>query len=141
MNKTIDNKIKEIILTFSKFETPEEKYDLIISFSKKFEKLKEEDKTKDNQIQNCQSITFIKTFLKDNKIQILSTSDSLISHGLSSILIFVYNNEDPENILKYPPIFLNDLKIESSISPSRSNGLYYMYERLKKDAIKYLNEK
>ncbi|NGX55830.1 MAG: Cysteine desulfuration protein SufE [Candidatus Anoxychlamydiales bacterium] len=138
MNKNINNKIKELILMFSKLDTVEERYELIINFTKNLEKFKDEDKTEENQIKNCQSTTYIKTHLENNKIQILSYSDSLISYGLSALLIYVYNDDDPVNILKYPPTFFNDLKIEESLSPNRSNGLYYMYERLKKDALKYL---
>jgi cysteine desulfuration protein SufE len=53
-------------------------------------------------------------------------------------LIAVYNGEAPRTILSTPPSFLQDLGILASLSPTRSNGLAHIHQRIKMDALKFL---
>ena len=78
---------------------------------------------------------FLITSINGDKMRFQADSDALISAGLAHLLIMVYDNESPETVLKCPPSFLDNLKIPSSLSPSRANGLYSLHLRMKQEAL------
>jgi cysteine desulfuration protein SufE len=130
------NKLKSI---FSSAKDIEAKYLLIMELGKKLPPLPEIYKTPENLVDGCQSTTYIYTNLKNNLMYLQAESDALISSGLASLLISVYNEEKPEIIIKNPPLFLEEIGIQNSISPSRANGLHGMYIKLKQNALKFLS--
>ncbi len=67
-----------------------------------------------------------------------ATSDALVSKGLAAILIKAYSGLPPEVILKSPPIFLDKIGLENSLSPHRSNGVYQMYLQMKRYSLKQI---
>ncbi len=136
--KDILEKINELKKNFAQANDKEEKYLLIIDFGRKLKPFLESDKTEKNLVKNCQSTTYLKTFFENNKINISAYSDALISKGLAALLIYIYNNESAETILKFPPNFLKEIEIQNIISPNRSSGLASMYTRLKNDSINHL---
>ncbi|MBI5345899.1 MAG: SufE family protein [Chlamydiae bacterium] len=138
MTKVFFEKVERLKSLFSSAIDVEAKYMLIMDWGKKAPHLSPEFKTEENIIEGCQSTTYVHTFLKEGLINIQAESDALISAGLSAILVFVYNQETPETILKNPPIFFEEIGLQNAISPNRANGLASMYVRLKKDALKYL---
>ena len=68
-------------------------------------------------------------------------ADALISAGLAALLIRAYNGETPEVVLKCPPSFIEELGINASLTPSRSNGLYSLHLQMKQEALRLLMEK
>jgi cysteine desulfuration protein SufE len=90
------------------------------------------------QVSGCQSILYLYSRLENGKLFFQASADALISAGLAALLIHVYSGETPETILRTPPSFLTDLGIFASLSPSRSNGLAHIHQRMKRDALKFL---
>jgi len=129
------NYIKSI---FSSCAAEEDKYKKIIQFGKNLPKLDPEFKTADRIVKGCQSVMYLDSSLKDGQVFFLAESDALISAGLAALLIYVYNGESPEVVLKCPPDYLADLGISASLTPSRANGLYSVHLRMKQDAIRLL---
>ncbi len=138
MIQTISEKIKTLKEKFHKAKTTEEKYLLIMEMGKNLPPLNEKFKTAEYLIDGCQSTTYLHSYLDNGLVCFEAESDALISSGLVALLIYIYSNEKAETILRNPPVFLKELGIESTISPSRANGLSAMYERLIKDVLKFL---
>jgi cysteine desulfuration protein SufE len=95
-------------------------------------------KIKDNIVSGCQSMLYLSSRFENNKIYFEAFADALISQGLAALLISVYSGESPQAILKTPPVFLKELGLIGSLTPSRSNGLAHIHQRMKQDALKYL---
>jgi cysteine desulfuration protein SufE len=127
--------VKEL---FSKASSPEEVYQIIIDLGKKQKALPEEEKTEKTLVKGCQSKTFLKSHLHDGKCIFEIESDALISAGLGQLLTLVYSGEPPEVVIKCSPKYLEELGIIKSLSPSRSQGLSSMFNRMKLEAIKML---
>jgi cysteine desulfuration protein SufE len=89
------------------------------------------------RVAGCQSILFLSSFLKDEKIIFNAASDALLSVGLAALLISVYSEENPETILTTPPRFLTEIGLLSLLTPSRATGLAHIHQRMKKDALKW----
>lgn len=116
----------------------EDKYQKIIELGRQQPPLEAAYKTSDNIVKGCQSIMYLRSYMKDNIVLFEAESEALISSGLAAILIKVYSGETPESILKCPPSYLEDLGIQASLTPSRANGLYSIHLRMKQDALKWL---
>lgn len=68
-----------------------------------------------------------------------SYSEALITKGLASIVLYVYQGLTAETILKCKPDFLNSLGIIASLSPTRAHGLKSFYNKLLKSTIQYIS--
>jgi cysteine desulfuration protein SufE len=134
---TFLEKAEEIKKLFSKAAVPEEKYQLLIELGKSQQKLLEEEKSEENRVHGCQSLTYLKTEYRDGKLYFSIESDALISAGLGQLLTRVYNGESPETVLTVPPKYIDEIGIRSTLSPGRANGLASMWERLRKEALQH----
>jgi cysteine desulfuration protein SufE len=88
-----------------------------------------------NRIKGCQSSMYLSTNLReDGTLHFEAYSDALISAGLAYIVITLFNGLTPSEIIQADLSFIKELGIESSISPSRINGLGSLIQRIKQDA-------
>ena len=131
MNSIIE-KQNEIIKTFSKLEKWEDRYQKIIDLGKSLEAMPLELKTEKNIVKGCQSQVWLFAQLKENgRVGFYGDSDAVIVKGLVGLLLYVYSDATPEEILKTPPDFLKTLGFEGNLSPSRANGLHSMLKQIK----------
>jgi len=120
---------------FSKATTSEEKYQVLIDLGKSQPTLSQEEKSEENRVHGCQSLTYLKTEYREGELFFSIESDALISAGLGQLLTRVYNGESPETVLTVSPKYIEEIGIRSALSPGRANGLASMWERLRKEAL------
>lgn len=130
--------LKELFLTCI---TAEAKYRKIIELGQKLPSLKEDFHTPDNLVQGCQSVMYLSSTYTNGSMTFEVYSEALISKGLAALLLFIYNGETPETILKCPPTVLTELGINQTLTPGRSNGLFNLYLKMKQKALKELSFK
>ncbi len=133
----IEKKIEQIKNSFS-VRSSEEKIQLLLDMGRSLSSYPNDLKIPSYQVSGCQSILYLSSRFENGIIIFNAHADALVSAGLAALMIFIYSGESPETILKTPPHFLLDLGILSSITPSRSNGLAHIHQRIKKDALKFL---
>ena len=75
--------------------------------------------------------------LENGKMIIFGDSDAMIVKGLVALLIKVYSNQNPEDILSSPPSFLNKIGIDKHLSPTRKNGLGAMLKQIQLFAVAF----
>jgi len=129
---------QEIKKLFAACSSAEQKYHLIMSLGKELPNMPQEHRTQENIISGCQSIVYLHTTLLERKLYFTAHSEALISSGLAALLIRAYNGESPAALIQHPPHFIEELGINSSLSPGRSNGLASMFHRMQQDALKFL---
>ncbi len=129
-------KTKEL---FTNCSTPQMKYEKIIELGRGLSNYPDELKTECRLVSGCQSQMYLYSSFFEGKMQFRAYSEALISAGLAALLLAVYHDEPPEVILSCQPLFLEDLGIHGSLSPSRSNGLSSLFLRMKMESTKYLN--
>ncbi len=136
LKKLYQKKHQNLISNFPKNNDPQKIYEKIIELGKALPKPKENIEQDIFLVDGCQSIAYLRSELKeDNTLFYEIHSEALISAGLAALLFFIYQNEPPELILFHPPLFIQELGLNKSLSPGRSNGLASMYSKMKKDAI------
>ncbi len=129
--KSLQDIQNEIVEEFAPFEDWMDRYALLIEMGNLLEPLPEEDKTPQNLIEGCQSRVWIKASLAEGGVmKLLADSDALIVKGIAALLLRVFNNRTPQEILSSELFFLESLGLKEHLSPTRSNGLVSMIERI-----------
>ncbi len=134
---TIKDLQEEIIEDFDLFEDWMERYEFIIENGKTLPKIKDENKSEDNIIKGCQSKVWLHADYTNGKLQFTADSDAILTKGIISLLLKVYNNQSPDNILANEPYFIDKIGLKEHLSPTRANGLLSMVKQIKLLALAY----
>lgn len=134
---TIKEKQEAIIKEFEQYTDWEEKYARIIELGRKMPVLDEALKTEKYKLNGCQSQVWINAKLEDGKIIFEADSDAAIVKGLVALLVNVYSNHSPEEILSNPPEFVKNIGIDNHLSPTRKNGLGAMMKQIQMYALAF----
>ena len=134
---TIENAQKDIIDNFLFFDDWTQKYEYIIELSKDLEFMSENLKNEDNLIKGCQSKVWLHAEMVNGKINFLADSEAIITKGIISILLNVFNNRKPEEILDSDMGFIEKIGLKEHLSPNRANGLSSMYKQIKFYALAF----
>ena len=134
---TIENAQKDIIDNFLFFDDWTQKYEYIIELSKDLEFMSENLKSEDNLIKGCQSKVWLHAEMVNGKINFLADSEAIITKGIISILLNVFNNRRPHEILDSDISFIEKIGLKEHLSPNRANGLSSMYKQIKFYALAY----
>ena len=137
MSEQLQQKISKIVSDFQSCKDWEQKYEKLIFYGKNYKSLPDSDKLDDLKVKGCQSQVWIKATLNGDKIIFSGDSDALLVKGLVAMVLTVYTNETPTDILRTEPSFLKDIGLDVGLSPSRSNGLYSMVKQVKYYATAY----
>ena len=134
---TIEEKQQEIIADFSGLDDWMDKYQLLIDLGTEQPPLDECYKTENNLIDGCQSRVWLQADYIDGKIHFQATSDALIVKGLVALLISILSDHTPDEILKANLHFIDAIGLSEHLSPTRSNGLHAMIQKMKYYAVAF----
>jgi len=134
---TIENAQKDIIDNFLFFDDWTQKYEYIIELSKDLKFMSENLKNEDNLIKGCQSKVWLHAEMINGKINFLADSEAIITKGIISILLNVFNNRKPQEILDSDMGFIEKIGLKEHLSPNRANGLSSMYKQIKFYALAF----
>ena len=134
---TIENLQENLIEDFSFFDDWTQKYEYMIELSKTLDKMDESLKNDENLIKGCQSKVWLNADFKDGKIKFIADSEAIITKGIIAILLMVFNNKTPDEIIKSDVSFIEKIGLKEHLSPNRANGLYSMIKQIKFYAIAY----
>ena len=131
---------EELIDEFSMFEDWEERYQYMIDLGKSLPLIDEQYKTLDNIIKGCQSRVWVHAEMDDDKVVFTADSDAIITKGIIAILIRVFSNQSPQDIIDANTDFIDEIGLKEHLSPTRANGLVSMIKQLKMYAIAYQSQ-
>ncbi len=127
----------EIIEEFAMFEDWMQRYEYMIDLGKSLPLIAAEFKTDDNIIKGCQSKVWVHAELKDSQLEFTADSDAIITKGIIAILIRVFSNQHPKDILASDTSFIDQIGLKEHLSPTRANGLVSMIKQIKMYAIAF----
>jgi cysteine desulfuration protein SufE len=127
-------KQQDIIEEFSIFDDWMDRYQYIIEFSKQVEAIDPKFKTNETLIDGCQSNVWIHSEFKEGVMHFSVDSDAIITKGIASLLIRVFEGETPEEIANSELFFIKEIGLAQNLSPTRSNGLNSMINTIKEKA-------
>jgi len=129
--KTIQELQAEIVEEFSVFTDWMDKYEYLIELGKAVPVIDEKDKTEQNLIQGCQSRVWLSCRKEDGRLYFAADSDAIITKGIISLLLKVYDGQTPETILAADESFIEQIGLKENLSPTRANGLVSMIATIK----------
>ncbi|MGZ6480491.1 MAG: SufE family protein [Bdellovibrionales bacterium] len=128
---------KKIVAEFSGLSNWEDRYKKLIELGKALPDLPDEKKLEDYKVKGCQSQVWFHAKLVDGKVIFEADSDALLVRGLVALLLRIYSDATPDEILVTPPDFVKEIGLESKLSPSRANGLFSMIKQIKYYAMAF----
>ena len=134
---TIENLQQNLIEDFSFFEDWTQRYEYMIELSKGLEKMDEQMKNDKNIIKGCQSKVWLHAEFNEGKIKFLADSEAIITRGIIAILLTIFNNRTPQEIIESDTNFIEKIGLKEHLSPNRANGLYSMIKQIKFYAIAF----
>lgn len=134
---TIKEIQEDIIDEFSMFEDWEERYQYMIDLGKSLPIIEEQFKTDNNIIKGCQSKVWVHAEMDNDHVVFTADSDAIITKGIIAILIRVFSNQSPQDIIDADTTFIDEIGLKEHLSPTRANGLVSMIKQIKMYAIAY----
>lgn len=134
---TLDEKQQEIIEEFEMFDDWMDKYNYLIELSKDLPEMPAEQKTEQNLIDGCQSKVWLHAEMNNGALEFSADSDAIITKGIIALLIEVLSGRTPAEIKNADLYFIDKIGLKENLSPTRSNGLVAMINKIKAYAMAY----
>ncbi|MCO4793053.1 MAG: SufE family protein [Bacteriovoracaceae bacterium] len=131
----IQQRVKDLIDEFSSFDDWESRYKHIIAVGKDLPPMNEEYRLEENKVKGCQSQVWLFPELSGEKLVFHADSDAAIVKGIIALLLRVYSNSTPAEILATKPDFLDQIGLREHLSMSRANGLSSMVKQISMYAV------
>lgn len=128
---TINDIQDEIIEEFSLLDDWMDRYELLVDYGKSLPPFPEEQRTKQNLIEGCQSQVWFTATLEDGRVVYQADSDAILVKGIASLLLRVLNYQAPKDIASADLYFIKQIGLQEHLSPTRSNGLAAMLHQMK----------
>ena len=128
---------EQIIAEFANFEDWMDKYSYLIELGKECPAIAEQEKKEANLIKGCQSRVWLSCQCREGRLYFQADSDAVITKGIITLLIRVFDGQPVEEIRDADLHFLDAIGLKEHLSPTRSNGLTAMVKQIKMYAVAY----
>jgi cysteine desulfuration protein SufE len=128
--------LAKIVDRFQRRTDPKQKYKQLLWYAQKLPPMPEAAKTEANKVKGCVSQVYITASLEDGKVQYQGDSDAQLVKGLVAFLIEGLNDLPPGKIAQIEPDFIEDTGLKVSLTPSRANGFFNIFQMMKQQALK-----
>ncbi len=132
----MNDELDALAAEFETLDDWEDRYRYIIDLGRELEPLSEAEHDDANKVRGCASQVWLVTEPgADGALHYRGDSDAHIVRGLIAILLRLYSDRRPEEILSFDANAAYErLGLAGALSAQRSNGLFSMVERIRKDA-------
>lgn len=124
--------IKRHFLTFSDWE---DRYRELIHLGRDLAPYPEEKREEKYKVKGCQSQVWLFPEFKNGRVYFYADSDAILVKGIIGLLVKVYSDATPDEILSTKPDFLKEVGITEHLSMNRSNGLAAMMKQIQMYAL------
>lgn len=128
----IEQRIQQLEQEFAQFSSWEDKYRHIISKGKKLAPFPDDLRKDELKVKGCQSQVWLYADFDDDSKRLLfqADSDASIVKGIIAILLDVYHQATPQEVLTIGTSFLDSIGLRQHLSMSRANGLNSMVKQI-----------
>lgn len=95
----------------------------------------EEERREENIVKGCQSKVWMIASLEDGRLQYKADSNTAITKGLVSLLVRVFDQASPDDIISAEIYFPSQIGMDRFIGTQRSNGFAAMIKQMKLYAV------
>ena len=128
---TIQGKLESYIKLLNTMDDMMDRYTWLMDFGKKSAIVPERFKLDEFEVPGCQSQTWlVPHFTYDDKMYFTADSAALISKGMVCLLADIFSNSTRSDIAAFEESALEDLKLDTLLTPGRRNGVYSMLKKI-----------
>ncbi|KAM3090566.1 SufE family protein [Phormidesmis sp. 146-35] len=127
--------LERIVQRFQQISEPKRRYEYLLWFAKRLKAFPEAEKVPENKVSGCTSQVYITAELQDKRVVFQGDSDSQITKGLVGLLIEGLAGLTPEEIVQLAPDFIQTTGLTVSLTPSRANGFYNIFQTIQRKAL------
>ncbi len=120
---TMSEQVKQYKEDLEMFEDKDSKLEYILDFGKSSGILDPKYKTDENIIKGCASLAWLHKSFKDGLVVLEAEGDSIIAKGMLVVLLSIFNNRTPKEILSFNPNELKEMGVLELLSPVRQQGM------------------
>ncbi|WP_292664041.1 SufE family protein [Nitratifractor sp.] len=120
---TIQEVLQRYKEDFDLFETPNEKFEYIFDLGKRHTTLPEEEKNDATFIEGCASPAWLVGECRDGKLILRGEGTSEMAKGMLTLLLDIFSDKSPDEILNFDPKELGQLGIVEHLSPVRQQSM------------------
>lgn len=136
MEQSLAERVEEIESDFACLEEWMDKYQYLIDLGKEVTLLPDEEKNDETLIRGCQSQVWIESEVRDGRIYFRADADAIIVKGIVALLMKAVSGCTVEEVRACDFSFVERIGLREHLTPTRSNGVLAMIERLKKLAAR-----
>ena len=125
---------EELIEEFAFFDDWMERYEFLIDLGRKLPEFPEEFRRDEFKLKGCQSQVWFVGEKRNDKLVFHAISDAAIVSGIIALLLRIYSERTPAEILATEPDFITAIGLDAHLSPTRKNGLGAMLAAIKQRA-------
>jgi SufE protein probably involved in Fe-S center assembly len=133
---TMDQILDELVETFDLLGDWESRIEYVIDLGRHLAPLAEADRIEANKVPGCAAQVWLAT--RDGepgRLRFMADSDSAISKGNIALLLSLYDDRTPQQILAFDAkAALDRLGLDQALTRQRANGLYSMVGRIRQAA-------
>jgi cysteine desulfuration protein SufE len=134
---TIAQAQQEVVDEFALFSDWQDRYEHLIELGKDLPLIAPEHKTDDNLVRGCQSRVWLHAAPQNGHIHFTANSDAMITKGIVALLVRVFNDRTPQEIIGASTDFIDQIGLRAHLSPNRANGLSAMVDQMKRYALAF----
>lgn len=118
---------------FAFLEEYRDKIEHLMDLGKTLPQLPPELRSDAHLVRGCQSRVWLVGELDPatGRLRLRGDSDAILVRGLIALLLRLYDDRPPREIIDNPPDVLERIGLSRMLTPSRSNGLYAMIGRIR----------
>ena len=129
---TLSTEARTALDSFEHCTSWEQRARLLMQWGQRLPELSDADKNEANRVHGCESQMWLVGALKDGHWQFAASSDARLIRGLVALLLTRVNGLSSEELQQVDlPDWFNQLGLSRQLSPSRSNGLNAVLQRMR----------
>jgi len=131
--------IDQLLEDFELLDDWEDRYRYVIELGRDLPPLDPAEKSDESKVRGCASQVWLLCDASDGRLTFRGESDALIVQGLIAVLLKIFNDKTPRQILETDALgIFTSLGFNDHLTPQRSNGLASMVQRIRQDAERAL---
>ncbi|MBX8485407.1 SufE family protein [Pseudomonas cichorii] len=118
--------------TFSQLQGWEQRARLLMQWGDRLPALSDDEKSEEHRVHGCESKVWLLGTVSEGRWQFRAASDARLIRGLVALLLERVNGLSEQELLEVDlPDWFNQLGLSRQLSPSRSNGLNAVLQKMR----------
>jgi cysteine desulfuration protein SufE len=137
VSQSLPASLERIVQRFQQISEPKRRYEYLLYFAKHLPPFPNDQKIAAHRVLGCVSQVYVTASLEHGKVIFQGDSDAQLTKGLVGLLVEGLNGLTTAEIIQLKPDFIQQTGLDVSLTPSRANGFYNIFQTMQRRALVY----